>query len=1520
MIDIDFSKIRNHDGSQDNSFEELVCQLAHLSPPVNADFFVRKEGAGGDAGVECYWKLKDGSEHAWQAKYFTNNLEPAQWSQISESVETALNKHPKITKYYICLPRDWTDSRKKSKSGAMVNSAWNKWEEYVKLWTFKAKGKGMDVEFDYWGKHEISQMLQRDEPQFAGRALYWFNEPVIHTQLLREIADRSKESLGERFTPEFHLDLPITGLLDGLGLTMKWKEQLGENNKLINKISDDFAKLIVSKGNLFGLDTYWCKLNESLGMLNERFSTLVLKNCLLRDLDELHSMVLAVKEQIEESKNILYEIRSKQTKEDKTRIDQLSNEFYKVQDGIDEFVDFLKSKAIAAAKSKAVLLLGEAGVGKSHLLCDIALKRLNLPLPTVFVLGQHYSGGNPLELILEALDLRHKSYRQVLGALDAAGEAKNTRTLIIVDAINEGPNRDQWFDNISLLLTELSKYPNVSIILSCRSTYSDYLISDEIDEVRLVRLHHYGFSGFEHRAAAKYLAKQGISKPSAPIVSPEFSNPLFLKTCCKALKANGYTSFPKGLQGVTKLFDFYLNSVEKIINRKKKYLSGEKIVTKAVFGFAQSLYPDKLSGIPITDARRLIDAYDPKSSFGDTLTDLLIDEGILALDISPSSDTEKYACEVVRFTYERFSDFFIAQHILDKYVGDADIGYIFNDDQLIGSMIKDNKIYELGGIIEALGVIIPERYEREFIEFIPEDSFDYDWLFARTFNEVILWRSPESITEKTLELLNHINSNMIGIHNRSLDILLALATEPDHPWNADFLDKNLMRYSLPKRDEFWSTHIAISDQEENESEGEGESVLRTLIDWSLIAELEDVEEERLRLTALTLTWITTTSNRKVRDQATKSLSRIFSKNLRIIPDFIIKFKSVDDPYLTERLYAAIYGAVCNSADFSMIQQIADSVYQNVFIDGEPFLHILSRDYASGIMEFAYINGLLTSNVDPEMFRPPYKSKWPLEIPTEQDIDNLGGDKYSNIKNSLIGFIGDFGNYTMGCIHKWSPTSLNEELPETSLDIQYKFAKTLPAQLQQQYINYLDESIRSYQDRKFDIDAFLNSFEEDGEDFKIKHEHEEDTKDSIDWENLKEKIKGVLSGAQLEYFDWVSRLDKNDKPAAFSKKWAQRWVCKRAYELGWDEELFGFFDKHYARSGRNGGAIERVGKKYQWIALHELLARLSDNVHWIGSGYSDYDDLVFQGPWQMNMRDLDPMLWQRSTGYHAWDKWPNTSWWQPLTYSFAEDDLESQKAWLWDRRTIPSFAEIIVRKSPSDDRDWFVLRGFADWTKNSEMDKGLPKQNGWFRINSCIIHKHDFEKLQKDVHGENLCDPHLISVFSTGHQGFIKEFPWHPIYQDIKDWVASSSDAHETVKVKYLTTICEYNWESGNQDYSNDRSISIYLPSKTLIAALDLKSESYGPGIWLDKYGEICFMDPSIKESGPSYGLIRSDVLESWLDENDLMLVWLIGGEKQLYTSRSDQFFGRLVYNGIFTKENGEIKSDTWFIEEPGWER
>ena len=60
--------------------------------------------------------------------------------------------------------------------------------------------------------------------------------------------------------------------------------------------------------------------------------------------------------------------------------------------------------------------------------------------------------------------------------------------------------------------------------------------------------------------------------------------------------------------------------------------------------------------------------------------------------------------------------------------------------------------------------------------------------------------------------------------------------------------------------------------------------------------------------------------------------------------------------------------------------------------------------------------------------------------------------------------------------------------------------------------------------------------------------------------------------------------------------ARRWVFRRTLSLGWTPKLFGTQDRPLGTAvrGREEHKSERWGKKYQWMAYHELLARVADN--------------------------------------------------------------------------------------------------------------------------------------------------------------------------------------------------------------------------------------------------------------------------------------------------------------------------------------
>ena len=941
MTDIDFTKIRAFDGSQNSGFEELACQLAHLEEPANAKRFVRKAGAGGDAGVECYWILDDDTEICWQAKYFTNEMNSSRWRQLDKSFETALSKHPNMSTYVVCLPLDKPDSRKIGRGGKQSKSVEDDWNERVKTWTTSATAAGRTIAFTFWGKHEFTEMLAIDDPRYSGRRLYWFNEPFLRSETLRQLALKSRDTLGERFTPEFHVDLPIARQFDGLCANERWWLEISEQKAELDEQYDQFIRFVTSDKieDTGGIDLSGLRSAYTAFMV---LLTTWLQNRPARyDLNDLKEAL----QNIDQPFRDLCDLIEKKTLKDESASRDFRHYSRSFDNILGEIDSFLQSRNAQGYEVGAALLHGEAGIGKSHLLCDLALHRADETLPTIFLLGAQYGGGNPLDFVKQNLDFHQFPNYQVLGAIDAAGEARNCRTLIVIDAINEGPCRDQWRDFIRGFLSDISRFENISLLISCRSTYCRYMLPESIDENCLVRIHHQGFQGFEHRAAEKYLSAQGISKPSTPILAPEFSNPLFLKTCCKALRRSGQSSFPKGLSGLTQLFEFYLESVERAIAVRKQYIPAEKIVQNALLEFSSRLYPDHLSGIPIGDARELINDFDiaPQKG-GDDLFSLLLHEGVLTEDISYEDD--RNGQPVIRYTYERFSDVLVARQILRDHDSNT-VATIFDEEEPLGQILKDRGVYPVAGIVEALFIAIAERFQVELIDLIPEDVGVSHWEISDLFENTVLWRSPDSFSDRTLEILNEDVGNS-EYSSPALDILLKLSTEPDHPWNARLLHRNLIGKEIAERDHFWSIRIARGDSSEEDGH---ESTERTLIEWACFGDIGEADDERIRLCAVVLLWFLTTSNRKIRDCATKSLVRLFVERIQIVEGLFSEFCDVNDLYLVERLYAAIYGAICNIDEDSVIADIAKLVFDKIFADGQPI-----PTSFSGTMLEAYLNG------------------------------------------------------------------------------------------------------------------------------------------------------------------------------------------------------------------------------------------------------------------------------------------------------------------------------------------------------------------------------------------------------------------------------------------------------------------------------------------------------------------------------------------------------------------------------------
>ncbi len=1525
-LDINFLNIREYEGSKQKGFEELVCQIAHIEKPIDAKKFVRKEGSGGDAGVECFWILDDGHEYAWQAKYFTDTLASSEWSQINESVENAISKHTKLTRYYVCVPRDRTDSRQ-TRKGKPLKSALDYWNEYVEKWSKLAIEKGMHVEFEYWGKHELTMYLQQDKQQYTGKVLYWFDAAIISSDSLLKLANNSRECLGERFTPEYHVELPIAKSFSCIGCDDNWRKSI---RNILSDIYDLLGEIkLVKKYLLLNDKKEICNqlIDEYEQFFHAAFEFENDNLILFRYLENYENTIIKLIEMCNELNNYLYE-RYSSNKELKNEYSDENRSLLKILNSLRTFEDFFTGENLQAGAEKELLVTGTAGSGKSHLLCDVAMRRIRSNSPTVFLLGQHYAGGNPIRFVAEKLNMQNHSDLAVLGALDALGETYKCRTLIIIDAINEGNSRKDWHNQLKMFLQQCKEFNNLAVVISCRNTYVEYIISEEVLKT-IPKIHHEGFKGYEHRAVLKYLGNNGISLPSIPFLSPEFSNPLFLKTTCNAIKIMGLREFPKGLNGFNQVFEFYLDGLEKIIKQKKNTHSNQ-LVHNAVDILINKLYPDNLWGLPYREAEQIINDCDCTKSDSKSLFDLIIFEGLISQDVI--EDRAGKRTEVIRFTYERFSDYALANHILRGCNTEKELCKLFAEGGEIFKLLKKENRYGNTGIIQALGIGIPEKFRKEFIEYIKvedDNRWQYDWYLENTFKEGILSRTADSITDKSLELLNKLRS--YSYHMTAMDILVSLSTEPNHPWNAQFLDENLQRRTLSERDLFWSTYVAVNDYHEDEDQPE--SPIRTLLNWVLDSEIDKVDKERLRLTAITLLWMATTSNREVRQQATKALSKVLYYIPEEIVNFIEQYNDIDDSYLVTSLYGASYGAVVNIKDKELLKEISNLIIQKQFNINVEHPHILIRDYARGIIEYAYFLGDIVDEI--EKYRPPYISKWPLENPLPSEIDIID-EKSSKIMNSVQGFINDFGKYTMKHADYWTATPLSKEVAENGKNLQYQFVETLPEDLKIRYIEILKRKVEIENNRHFDLKSFLS--EESSDEYENNTDSVDETKDlenelvydsedeDLDFmppmiekkeEELITEIKSRLGEAEQEYFRWVRKQGVSDDPAMFSHNWACRWVIKRAYELGWAKELFDDFENMYCRSeyGQKKGVVERIGKKYQWTAYYELLARLADNLIFGDRGYSDVDDSKFYGPWQIDIREMDPTYWIKAKAQKFYDA-ADIRWWRPYLFKLELSSLDEQIKWLWDTSTLPDLQSTICPKSNETKEEWLVLHSFCDWTLRAIKNKSeLGEPNIWYRINTCIIKQENLKDIKEILINQPLISPDIIYIPNSNNQRFLGEYPWHPCYDYLEEWIVPEDWDEIKFPCEYHVPLFEYDWSTSGFSHMPDESSTFYMPSKKIVKEMQLYRDINNPSYW---YGgdKLVFMDPSLSIDTQPCALMNKKVFCKWLNENGFALLWLIGGEKQLFTHNADKFYGRLVYSALYSMDgNGNITGENWTEKE-----
>ncbi|MED3899849.1 AVAST type 2 anti-phage system protein Avs2 [Priestia megaterium] len=1409
MNNLNWVQIRSFNNSQDDGFEELVCQLARAEFSSSNNKFIRKGKP--DAGVECFCILEDGKEIGVQAKYFLSSLQETQWKQVDKSIETVLEKHPNITKYIIAFPIDPADARITNKESML-----QKWERRNEKWRGWAEKRGMNVEFIPWWSSDLITRLQKTSN--AGMVKFWFNEQEFTDEWFTEQIEGAIEDLGKRYTPELNFELNLMNEFSGIYRDELFKKQF---EKVYDKFLKEFNKNLKLPAN-HELNEFKEAINKSLAKINELYEDINFSEMQKINYSLFSDQIEEIKESIMQVQNIVE--RDNPTEEQNKNLgisskkaeylSQLRSLFQKIQ----QFKNFLESKTVQLSNLPVAILKGEAGSGKSHLLADMVRQRNLLGKKSLLLLGQHFTGDqSPWQQILNNCLRLNCNESEFLGALNAKAQSMGSRIIIYIDALNEGKGKYFWNEHIRSFIKSFIKYKWLGLVMSIRTSYVELIAPpDEIGDDRAIRLTHWGFLDVEYEASKLFFDNYEIEQPAIPLLHTEFSNPLFLKMFCEGLKKANLKRIPEGYEGITNIMSFYLSGANKQLARPNRmnYSAALNLVHIAIQTIIENKINNDLKYIPYIEAYQLIETEMQKFNIKGGFLNELISEGILTKNLFWKNSKESE--EGIYLVYERFEDHLVASYLIEKYLNKENPYESFKEGGSLFSLVKNESACYLNkGIIEALCIQLPEQVGKEFYELAPHCKETFPVI--KCFIESLIWRRTDTITDKLIDYINECVNKYDDTFNQFLDTIITVTSNHDHYFNADFLHEHLMKFSMADRDAWWSIYIS--------SQFDEPTAVKRLIDWAWsTSEKNFSSDETIRLTSKTLSWFLVTSNRFLRDAATKALIALLKNKISILLSLLEDFREVDDPYIYERLYCVAYGCALKTNDENLLKDLSIYIYKTIFDTEEVYPHILLRDYSRGVIEYTSSKNI-DLDIDMQKVRPPYKSIWNYDVPSNEEIKQYLMDSKAS----------EFEDYF------WSQNEIVRSM-------------------QTEYSNiYMYGDFGRY----------------------------------------------VFQSALREFKD----LDVQE---------LSNIATKRIFELGYDVKKHGKFDRYYSgvkRDSRSTRKSERIGKKYQWLAFYEVMAKVTDKFT-MYDNYSFEDQVIipFTGPWKPYVRDIDPSLNIKTTEKVS-DGTLQGHWWFNLEYN---DWKYTDREWLKVKENIPNPSEIIEVKD-MEGNEWLALESYPEWTEKETIGEdrwNRPHKRLWYQIRSYVVHQEEYDKTIEWAERQNFMGRWMPENHSK-YEIYYREYFWSPAYRKLKEayeetiWKAIESYRSKEIISEVHITTESLLWEE-QYDCSKDESISFLMPSKMIFDELELNFGE-NEGEFINKGEVVCF-DPSVYNKTHSCLLINKKIFVDFLKENKLKVFWSVLGEKNIIGGNawSEDDFKRMEISGVYKLNEDNVRGNLNF--------
>lgn len=697
--------------------------------------------------------------------------------------------------------------------------------------------------------------------------------------------------------------------------------------------------------------------------------------------------------------------------------------------------EYIQSPAYKVLFDPQLLVSGEWGTGKTHLLCDVAQDRIYRGQATVLILAKNFQGS-----VVTEICARIDAGLAVVEVFDRLEELANEtaeRAFVILEGVNEGRRRE-WREAVTNLQSLVADRPNIGLIVTCRTPFEPIAIEQQVLE-KLNRVTHLGFDDQEFDAQAAFFQYYNLPLPEVPLLDREFSRPLALKLICQSLQnltgkklAQGFAGIASGQKGMTYVLESFVNRVGEPIERKYglrakgcwRLLKGsDQIADRRLAGFAPCMAAKLRGYVRPSEADRIIAANYPalKPAQRHLLLDVLRTNGLIEEDAVWYSTNSGFKSRIVfRLPYQRFSDHLIARHLLKTHLdvsSPATIKRSFTGKSPLARIFRMSnrycREYAEPGWAQALITEFPERVgmrlprkQRELFFVLPKRAKNLNAYFD-PFIEGIFWRDPAAFTEGTRAVINqYLNAGSLE-WERMVDALAAISTKPKHPYHARRLYDFLSRYQMPDRDLQWSEYLRRQY---------ASPTIHRLLTWAENLNAANMTQRSATELVVLLSLVLTTVVRSDRDLATKALVLIGEKFPEVLFAHVVTSLGFNDPYVPERMLAAAYGTTMSLVDSEavptfrpLLGELAKTLYRKMFgpSSRNATHHTLMRDYALGIIEIAQRASCvaLPKSASRNLVSP---------FPNTPSTFASDGTPDSSVKDAIGHAIQmDFGNYTIG---------------------------------------------------------------------------------------------------------------------------------------------------------------------------------------------------------------------------------------------------------------------------------------------------------------------------------------------------------------------------------------------------------------------------------------------------------------------------------------------------------------------------